>query len=613
MKEKQGLDSVVVRFAGDSGDGIQVMGSQFTLSNVLEGTDISTLPDFPAEIRAPQGTLSGVSGFQAHFGSGDILTPGDRPDVLVVMNPAALKVNLGDMEPKSLIIVNTDKFNAGGLKKAGYDHNPLEDEAFLRNYRVVKIDMTASVKEALKDSALSENQKVLCKNFFALGIILWLYDRSLDSVSRWLEKKFKLRKPDVYEANITVLKAGYYFGETTEMFISQYRVKPQKFQPGDYRKVSGNEAICLGLATIPELSGVDVVFGGYPITPASDIIVGLQSVLPFGVKTTQVEDEIAGIGVAIGASYAGALGVTATSGPGIALQLESMGLAVMVELPLVIINVQRGGPSTGLPTKTEQGDLLQAVYGRHGESPMPVLAPSTPKDCFDIMIEASRIALEFNVPVLVLSEAYLANGTEPWAVPSVKSLTKIKPCRVDETLENYVPYGRSSVSGARQLAIPGTKGFEHRVGGLEKNDEGAVSYDPDNHERMTHLREEKCQKIAKTYPKTEIEGALEGDVLVVGWGGTYGAIACAVRSINQKEKRVGYVHLRHVYPLPLDLEDILKRFKHVIVPELNRGQLIKILRATYLVDAKPLSKVQGKPLTVREVEDEIEKYLRRSF
>lgn len=608
MRLQEEVDSVVVRFAGDSGDGIQVLGTQFTQSSVLAGNDICTLPDFPAEIRAPQGTLPGVSGFQLKLGSTDILTPGDEPDALVAMNPAALKVNIDNLRATSLLIINTDKFVERELKKAGYERNPLEGDELEKKYRLIKVDMTSLTRETLKDFELTVQQKDLCKNFFALGLVMWLFDRPIDSVERWLEKKFK-NKPIVADANKKVFKSGYYFGETTENFVSRYQIAKATFEPGIYRKISGNEAISLGIVASAHLSQLEVVFGGYPITPASDIISYLVRYNGYQVKTAQVEDEIAGIGVAIGGSYAGGIGITATSGPGICLQLESMGLAVITEIPLIVINVQRGGPSTGLPTKTEQGDLLQALYGRHGESPLVILAPQDPSDCFNIMIEATRIALEFNIPVMVLSEGYIANGTEPWKIPNIENYEPIQPLRIEEPREGFKSYERDLKTGSRWLSIPGTKGLENRIGGLEKNEEGGVSYDPENHQKMIDLRANKINKIAQTIPLEKVHGKEQGDLVIVSWGGTYGAIHCAINRLIEKGYKISQVHIRYLNPLPRNLGEILARFKHVIVPELNLGQLSKILREKYLIDVKSVSKVQGKPFTVKEIEEAVLKTL----
>lgn len=600
-------ESVVIRFAGDSGDGMQLTGNQFTQSSAIAGSDISTFPDFPAEIRAPQGTLPGVSGFQIHFGSCKIMTPGDAPNVLVAMNPAALKVNLGDLVSKGTLVVNTGSFTNKNLRQAGYDSNPLEDEALKEKYNVISINISQLTLDTLAESPLKTSAKQLCKNFFALGIMYWMYDRPIDLTIGWIEKKFA-KKPDVLEANVKVLKAGFFYGETAEIIGQRYQVNKASMSPGIYRKITGNEALSLGLVTVAELSKKQIVFGGYPITPASDIIAELSKHKNFNIKTVQAEDEIAGVGVAIGASFAGSLGVTATSGPGICLKAEAINLAMITELPLLVIDVQRGGPSTGLPTKTEQSDLLQNMYGRNGDSPLPVIAAKSPADCFDTVIEAGRLTLKYNTPVIVLTDGFIANGAEPWKIPDASQFSPIASFEA-ESAKDYVPYKRDESTLARRLAFPGTPGMEHRIGGLEKDEKGAVSYDYDNHQKMVNLRLEKVLKMAESYDPLEIIGDEKGDLLLIGWGGTYGAITTSVEKMRARGFAVSSIHLRHLFPFPLDLEPMLKNFKNILVPELNTGQLIKLLRAEYLVDAKGLNKVQGKPFTVAEICAEIERLI----
>ncbi len=597
-------DSVVIRFAGDSGDGMQLTGTQFTHSSAIAGNDVSTLPDFPAEIRAPQGTLPGVSGFQIHFGNRKIMTPGDAPDVLVVMNPAALKVNLPDLLDKGILIANTGTFTKENLRKAGYESNPLEDEALQDKYNLILLDITQLTLDSLEESPLKVSAKQLCKNFFALGLMYWMYDRPMELTIAWLEKKFA-KKPDVLEANVKVLKTGYFYGETAEIIGVRYHVGKAPMEPGIYRKITGNEALSLGLVTVAELSQKQIVFGGYPITPASDVIAELSKHKNFGIKTVQAEDEIAGIGVAIGAAFAGSIGVTATSGPGICLKSEAINLAMITELPLLIIDVQRGGPSTGLPTKTEQSDLLQNMYGRNGDSPLPVIAAKSPADCFDTVIEASRLALKYNTPVIILMDGFIANGAEPWKIPDVSCF---EPNEVMTAVpgEAYVPYQRDPETLARRLALPGTPGMEHRIGGLEKDEKGSVSYDFENHEQMTHLRLGKVLKMANDYAPLDILGEVSGDLLVIGWGGTYGTITTAVEQMKSQDVSVSSIHLRHLFPFPHELKDFLKQFKTVLVPELNTGQLIKMIRAEYLVDAIGFNKIQGRPFTVAEICAKIE-------
>lgn len=606
-KPTEEIASAVIRFAGDSGDGMQLTGTQFTNTSAVFGNDISTLPDFPAEIRAPAGSLPGVSGFQINFGSHEIRTPGDRPDVLVAMNPAALKVNLEDLVEGGILIVNEDSFQAANLEKAGYETNPLDDGS-LSGYRLLRIPITSLTLNAIKESGLDRKQGQRCKNFFALGIVYWLYDRPLDHTLNWIESKFG-KNPAVLEANSAALKGGYYYAETTELFTTHYSIRKAQLEPGRYRNITGNEAVALGAVTAMEKSGRELFYGSYPITPASDILHELSRYKKFGVKTFQAEDEIAAIGAAIGAAFAGDLGLTGTSGPGVALKSEFMGLAVMTELPLVIVNIQRGGPSTGLPTKTEQSDLFQAIYGRNGECPLPVLAASTPGDCFWMTIEAFRIAMKYMTPVMLLSDGYLANGSEPWRIPELDEIPSLGfPNAKDPAV--YQPYARQEGTLARPWAVPGTPGLEHRIGGLEKaNITGNVSYDPDNHDAMVRLRARKVAGIAQDIPPTEIFGEPAGDALIVGWGGTRGAITCAAEVLQEKGLSVSSIHLRYINPLPPDLGEILSRFNKVFVAEINLGQLWTVLRAKYLVDAISINEVRGKPFTIQEIVERVESQL----
>jgi len=607
VKKTKSLDEVTIRFAGDSGDGMQLTGTQFTNTSAIMGNDLSTLPDYPAEIRAPQGTLFGVSGFQIHFGSTEINTPGDQCDVLVAMNAAALKVNLRWLVDGGAIIVNTDGFNDKNLKLAGYTSNPLTDNS-LAKYPIYQADITKLTSLALADMNLPTKIVDRTKNFFALGMMYWMYNRSVDTTVEWIKSKFK-NKPDIVEANTRVLKAGWNFAETTEIFNVRYDVKAASLPRGKYRNVTGNTAVALGLVVAASKAKLDLFLGSYPITPASDILHELSMYKEYGVKTFQAEDEIAAITSAIGASFGGALAVTTTSGPGVALKTEAIGLAVMVELPLLIINIQRGGPSTGLPTKTEQADLLQALYGRNGEAPVPVLASSTPSDCFNTIFEAARIALKFMTPVIMLSDGYLGNGSEPWKLPNVADIPDISPkFRTDPN--NYLPYLRNETTLAREWAIPGTPGLEHRIGGLEKQDKtGNVNYEPENHDKMVHLRAEKVERIANDIPLASVDGDEKGDLLVVGWGGTYGAIRSAVEAKRAQRKSVSHLHLKYINPLQKNLGEILYNFKHVLVPEINLGQLIKVLRAKYLVPAVGLNKVQGLPFKSSEIEEKIDEIL----
>ena len=607
VKKTKSLDEVTIRFAGDSGDGMQLTGTQFTNTSAIMGNDLSTLPDYPAEIRAPQGTLFGVSGFQIHFGSTEINTPGDQCDVLVAMNAAALKVNLRGLVDGGAIIVNTDGFNDKNLKLAGYTSNPLTDNS-LAKYPIYQADITKLTSLALADMNLPTKIVDRTKNFFALGMMYWMYNRSVDTTVEWIKSKFK-NKPDIVEANTRVLKAGWNFAETTEIFNVRYDVKAASLPRGKYRNVTGNTAVALGLVVAASKAKLDLFLGSYPITPASDILHELSMYKEYGVKTFQAEDEIAAITSAIGASFGGALAVTTTSGPGVALKTEAIGLAVMVELPLLIINIQRGGPSTGLPTKTEQADLLQALYGRNGEAPVPVLASSTPSDCFNTIFEAARIALKFMTPVIMLSDGYLGNGSEPWKLPNVADIPDISP-KFRKDPNNYLPYLRNDTTLAREWAIPGTPGLEHRIGGLEKQDKpGNVNYEPENHDKMVHLRAEKVERIANDIPLASVDGDEKGDLLVVGWGGTYGAIRSAVEAKRAQRKSVSHLHLKYINPLQKNLGEILYNFKHVLVPEINLGQLIKVLRAKYLVPAVGLNKVQGLPFKSSEIEEKIDEIL----
>ena len=602
------IDSAVVRFAGDSGDGMQTVGERFTDSSALAGNDIATLPDFPAEIRAPAGTLAGVSGFQIQFGSREILTPGDAPDALVAMNPAALKANLDDLPSGGMLVVNKDSFKKANLAKAGYETNPLEDPALREKYDLVEIDLTGLTKEALAESPLKPSDKARCKNFFALGFMYFVYGRPLESTISFFEEKWGKRLPEVAKANTLALKAGYNLGDTMESARNRYQISKAAVAPGVYRKISGNEAIVLGLVSAAKRADMDLLYAGYPITPASPVLEGLSALKQHGVKTVQAEDEIAAMGVALGASFAGNLSVVATSGPGICLKSEFIGLASITELPLVICNVQRGGPSTGLPTKTEQSDLLQGMFCRNGDSPLPIVAPSAPSDCFDCAFEAVRIALTYSTPVILLSDLYLANGAEPWSIPNVSDLPVIDFSFADPN-EEYVVYRRDPETLARKLAIPGQPGLEHRVGGLEKDESGGVSYDPDNHEKMTRLRAQKVAAVANDIEPIQVNGKPEGDLIVVGWGGTYGAITSAVGHLQAEGFSVSSLHLRHLNPFPNDLEDILRSFKKVMVPELNMGQLSMLLRAKYLIDIITCNKIQGQPFKVSELRELIVKHL----
>lgn len=598
---------MTIRFAGDSGDGVQLTGNQFTNTTAVAGNDLATFPDFPAEIRAPAGTLPGVSGFQVQFASGEIYTPGDRPDVLIAFNPAGLKVNVRDLPQNGVIIANQDEFKEANLRKAGYETNPLEDGS-LSKYRVYKVPVTSLTVKALESSPLSNADKELCKNFFCLGMMYWLYSRPLEPTENFLRAKF-LKKPDVMHANITALRAGYNFAETTEIFQAHYEVPPAALAPGTYRNVMGNTALSLGLIVASQKCGLPLVYCGYPITPASTILHELAPYKNFGVITFQAEDEIAAVTAAIGASFAGALGVTGSSGPGIALKAEAVNLAVMTELPLVIINIQRAGPSTGMPTKTEQADLLQALFGRNSESPVCVLAPQSPGDCFGIALEAVRLAIKYMTPVYVLSDGYLANGSEPWKIPDLDRIPPIE-VRFRTEREGFAPYLRDPETLGRPWVKPGTPGLEHRIGGIEKSHiHGNVSYDPDNHDFMIKLRAQKVARIAQDIPPVEAVGPEDARLLVLGWGGTYGHIRAAVEACQQKGLKVARTHLRHLSPLPMNLGALLSRFERVLIPEINLGQLRMLVRARFLVDASGLNKVSGQPFKVAEIIEAIEREL----
>jgi 2-oxoglutarate ferredoxin oxidoreductase subunit alpha len=614
MQKEVVLQDVVIKFAGDSGDGMQLTGQQFTNNTALLGIDLATFPDFPAEIRAPLGTLPGVSGFQIHFSSNRVYTPGDICDVLVAMNAAALKVNLKGLKKGGKIIANIEGFDTKNLRLAAYPDgvNPLEDGS-LDGYDLTKVDVTKLTREALKAyTDLGNKERDRAKNMFVLGMIYWLYNRDLDTTIEYLKDKFK-KKESIINSNIDVLKAGYFYGETAELFSSRYKVEKAKMDPGIYRSIMGNQALSMGLIAAAQKSGLQLFLGSYPITPATDILHELSKYKNFNVKTFQAEDEIAGISAAIGASYGGSIGLTTTSGPGMALKTEAMGLAMMLEIPLVIVNIQRGGPSTGLPTKTEQSDLMQAYYGRNGEAPIPIIATSTPSDCFDLAFEAVRIALQHMTPVILLSDGYIANGAEPWKFPSAADLPTIEvkfKKALDEGEEKFLPYKRNE-KGARPWAIPGTPGLEHRIGGLEKQAEtGNVSYDSENHEFMVKSREAKVEKIADYIPLQTIDtGAEKGKVLILGWGSTYGTIKSAALHLQSQGKQVSHAHIKYMRPFPKNLGDILKNFETVVIPEINNGQLIKIIRDKYFVDAKGYNKIMGVPITKQELVTAVEQYL----
>jgi 2-oxoglutarate ferredoxin oxidoreductase subunit alpha len=610
-KTVQEIEQVVIRFAGDSGDGMQVTGDRFTNATAILGNDLATLPDFPAEIRAPAGSLAGVSGFQVHFADHDILTPGDAPNVLVAMNPAALKTNLGDLPKGGTLIVNEDAFEERNLTKAGYASNPLDDGT-VDGYEVFKIPLNKLTLGALDGiTGLTQKDMLRSKNMFALGLLSWMFSRPVAGSEEWISEKFG-KKPEVAEANIRAFRAGFAFGETTEIFSQSFVVKPATLAPGTYRNITGNTAITLGLVAASVRSGLPMLLAGYPITPASDILHELSGHKSFGIKTMQCEDEIASVGAALGAAFGGAIGVTATSGPGLDLKSETIGLAVSVELPLIVLDIQRAGPSTGMPTKTEQGDLLHAMYGRHGEAPLAILAPSTPADCFDIVIEAVRIALKYRTPVIVLSDAFLATGSEPWQLPSVDSLPDLTKAFSFATGPNagddFWPFLRDPETMARPWAIPGTPGLEHRIGGIEKSDgKGDIEYSPENHHRMTLLRAEKIAGIAKDIPPVEIndpdaQSGKGAEVLVLAWGSTFGPVRAACRRLRNKGKPIAHAHLRHLNPFPANLGDVVRSYKKVIVPENNMGQLLKMVRTDFLVDASGVNKVAGAPFKAHELE-----------
>ncbi|RME74733.1 MAG: 2-oxoacid:acceptor oxidoreductase subunit alpha [Planctomycetota bacterium] len=605
---REPLTVATVRFAGDSGDGMQLTGSQFAHEVAWAGNDLATLPNYPAEIRAPAGTLYGVSSYQIQFGSIPVFTPGDQLDALVAMNPAALKVHLPDLKPGGILIVNRDAFVPRNLQKAGYESNPLDDPTLRERYRLIDIEISTLTHRAVEGLGLSHKEAERCKNFFALGVVSWLFNRPVEPVLAWLGKKFANR-PELREANARALKAGLAFADTLELIGPAYDVAPAHLPPGLYRRISGNQALALGLLAAAHRSGLVMLYGSYPITPASDVLHEMARLRNFRVRTFQAEDEIAAVGAAIGAAFGGGIGVCGTSGPGLALKSEAIGLAVMTELPIVVVDVQRGGPSTGLPTRTEQADLLQAMYGRNGECPVVVLAPATPGDCFHMAFEAVRIALEHMTPVLLLTDGYLGNGSEPWRIPELDSLPEIRPPWAEDP-ETFAPYARDPETLARRWAPAGRPGFEHRIGGLEKQDgTGNVSYDPDNHDHMVRVREEKVRRVAREIPPLEVQGADEGEVLVVGWGSTYGAIHVAVSRAQARGHAVSAVHLRHLNPFPPDLGPLLGRFRRVLVPEINRGQLLRMLRAEFLVDAVGFNRVRGLPLHAAEIEQAIEQLL----
>jgi 2-oxoglutarate ferredoxin oxidoreductase subunit alpha len=601
-KEFQELNEVTVRFAGDSGDGMQLTGSQFSDTTAFVGNDVNTLPDYPAEIRAPAGTIYGVSGFQLHFSNEDIHTPGDSPDVLVAMNPAALKKNLSELKKHGIIIANSNSFDLKNLKLVGYPSNPLEDGT-LAGYTVFSIPISALTENALEGSPLSPKEVSRCKNFFALGMMYWLYSKPLDNTIAWIKEKFK-KNPKFIDANTKALTAGFNFGENTEAFTTRYNVESARLPAGTYRNISGNEATAYGFLAASVRSGLPLFLGSYPITPASEILQYLSNFKNFGVKTFQAEDEIAGVVSAIGASFAGNLAITSTSGPGLALKTEAIGLAVMTELPIVIVDVQRGGPSTGLPTKTEQADLLQAVLGRNGEAPVAVLAAKTPRDCFYMAIEASRIAIKYMTPVILLTDGYIANGSEPWRIPSVDSLPKID-VKFRTEKQDFYPYIRDEFL-ARPWAIPGTPDLEHRIGGLEKADKyGSVSYDPDNHNKMIHLRAEKIKNIENDIPLLEVDGDQNRELLVLGWGGTYGSIKEAVKKARSLGYKVSQAHFQYLNPFPKNTADVLKNFRKVLIPEINLGQLAKLIKSEYLVDVEQFNVVRGLPFRVSDILEKI--------
>lgn len=605
------IDEAVIRFAGDSGDGMQLTGGRFTETTAIVGNDLSTLPDFPAEIRAPAGSLAGVSAFQLKFSSRDIHTPGDKPDVLVAMNPAALKVHQKDLIPGGTIIMNTDAFVKKNLAFAGYESNPAEDGSLDDYFTVIPIEMNKMVKAACEDLDLNAKLVLRTKNFFALGVLFYMYDRPLDATEIWLKKKFS-GKDAIIEANTRAMHAGYNYADTTELFTTRFKVEKATLAPGTYRNINGNYATSLGLLAAAEKSGLELFLGSYPITPASDILHTLSAWKHFGVKTFQAEDEIAGITSAIGAAYTGSLSITTTSGPGIALKGEALGLAIMTELPLVVINVQRGGPSTGLPTKTEQSDLNQALFGRNGEAPMPVIAAATPGDCFYAAYEACRIAVKYMTPVMLLTDGYLANGSEPWNIPNVDELDSFEADHVQMSNSNgqFLPYKRDEKTFARPWAVPGTPGLEHRVGGIETEENtGHVSYDPENHHNMVVARQEKVNRVQDDIGETKIFGDSSGDLLILSWGGTYGACRSAAETLQENGKKVSHVHIRWISPLPKDLGEILIQFKNILVPEINLGQFLRIIRSEFLVDAKGLNLVRGRPIGAATIVEAVNKTL----
>ena len=614
-KRREERDSVVIRFCGDSGDGMQLVGTQFTNVSATFGNDVSTLPDFPAEIRAPQGTLAGVSGFQLNFSSQDIFTPGDEVDTLVAMNPAALKTNLADLKRGGTLIINIDEFDKGNLQKAGYEVSPLDDGQMLAGYHVHKVPMTRLNRDAVNGLGLSLKDQDRSRNLFALGLVYWLYDRDAKPTEEWIQDKFK-KKPEVVEANLRALRGGFNYGFSTESFTTHYVVPRAKLAPGKYRKITGNEAVAWGLVTAARLAGKTLFYGGYPITPASDILHSLSELKHFGVRTFQAEDEIAAMSSVCGAAFAGEIAVTASSGPGICLKGEAMGLGVMTELPMIIVNVQRGGPSTGLPTKTEQSDLLLSLFGRNGDSPLPVVAASSPGDCFGLMVDAVRMAVEFMTPVVFLSDGYIANGSEPWSIPKMSDMKPIvvkhpegRPAGVEGSPDDFLPYLRNE-KGARPWALPGTPGLEHRIGGLEKADiTGNVDYSPGNHHKMVMNRVNKVAGIAEHIPLQTVEGVERGKLLVISWGGTFGAVRTAVQQCVKSGKSVAHTHLRYLNPFPKNLGEIIKRYDKVLIPELNVGQLRMLIRGTYLADAVGLNKIQGKPFLVSEIVRKIDELL----
>jgi 2-oxoglutarate ferredoxin oxidoreductase subunit alpha len=601
VKRVEQLESVVIRFAGDSGDGVQLTGSRFTSETALFGNDLATLPDFPAEIRAPAGSLPGVSGFQVHFADHDILTPGDQPEVLVVMNPAALKTNLGDLPKGGTLIADADAFTDRNVKRAGYDGNPLQDGS-LDGYQVHAVPLTSLTVGALKGiEGVTSREAERSKNMFALGLVSWLFGRPTEPTIEFLEAKFA-KRPEIVAANVRAFKAGYAFGETSESFAVQYEVRPAPLAPGRYRQITGNQALSYGLIAASKLSGLPLFLGAYPITPASGILEELARHKAFGVRTFQAEDEIAAVGAALGASFGGGLGVSTSAGPGVVLKSETVGLAVALELPLVIIDVQRAGPSTGMPTKPEQADLLLVLFGRNSESPVPVLAAGTPGDCFDAAIEAARVALKYRTPVYLLSDAYLANGAEPWLIPDVAAIAPIDVGFAEPGDGDYLPYARDPETLARPWAIPGTPGLEHRIGGLEKaNETGNVSYDPENHDLMTHLRAQKVAGIVQDIPPLEVDHQEGADVLVLSWGGTYGPVAAGVRRVRRTGGRVSHAHLRWLNPFPRNIGDVLRSYDRVLVPEMNLGQLLKLVRAEFLVDAHGYNRLRGQPFKASEI------------